>query len=191
MRGVEPIVSEADAIAFFERPRWANLWGWYKRRPTGKGVPFVELIWLPHYLIPIAVNSRRGPGAIDVSVEAHSGAFSVVDAADGLVELDPAHAAIPPRIGEEEAVTRGRKELLKSIMRRRGQRHKPVIEGAGEPELYYYPYWIYYYERRRGLIDIRILDAVSKDPGRARTKVGVLSALAGSDEAARKALDHS
>ena len=146
-------------------------------------MPFVELIWMPHYLIEFAVTSRRGPGTITVSVEAHSGAFAVTELARGFVERPDEKNTFSPKLGEEEAVVMGRKDLLQSIMRRRGQRHRPVIEkavgvgGAVGVDLFHYPYWAYYYERRRGLLDVKVLDAVTKEPGRPRTRAGVLSAL--------------
>ena len=179
MRCVEPCVSEAEAVRLFERRRFGNLWGLLGqgRRTSAGGRPFIELIWLPHYLIEFAVTSRRGPGTITVSVEAHSGAFAVIELARGLVERPDEQNTFPPKLDEEEAVVMGRKDLLQSIMRRRGQRHRPVIEKAVGVDLFHYPYWVYYYERRRGLLDVKVLDAVTRESGRPRTRAGVLSAL--------------
>ena len=180
MTYVEPRVSQTEALRFFERRRAGNLWHILHRDPIVKRgrLPYAELVWIPHYLIALGVNSSRGPGEIVVSVEAHSGAFTIVEGQAGLVEGTPEGEAFPPRLAEDEAIKIGRKELLKSIMRRRGQRHKPVIQDTRAVSLFHYPYWVYYFERRRGLLDIAVADAVTCDKGRARTKVGVLSALA-------------
>ena len=132
---------------------------------------------MPHYLIEFAVTSRRGPGTITVSVEAHSGAFAVIESARGVVERPDEKNTFPPKLGQEEAVVMGRKDLLQSIMRRRGQRHRPLIEKAVGVDLFHYPYWVYYYERRRGRLDVKVLDALTREPGRPRTRAGVLSAL--------------
>lgn len=192
---VDPRVSKASALQFFERRRFGNLWGILNRRPSvseagERRAPFAELVWLPHYMITVRVTSSRGPGEIVVSVEAHSGAFAILDTRDGLVEGEPEGGAFPPKLDEAEAVRIGRKELLRSIMRRRGQRHRPVIEDTLAIELFLYPYWVYYYERRKGLLDIQVLDAVTREKGRVRTKVGVLSAFVGSDDKARAALEN-
>jgi len=192
MRCVEPHVSEADAIQFFERPRFGNLYGLLRPKRSvssaGKRLPFAELVWLPHYLIELRVTSRRGPGAITVSVEAHAGAFAVIDSHEALTQQPDQKNTFPPRLDQEHAVKIGRKELLRSIMRRRGQRNKPLIQETLGVSMFHYPFWVYYYERRPGRLDIKILDAVAKQPGRAKTKVGVLSALTEASEASRHAL---
>jgi len=193
MRCVEPGVAEAEAVRVFERRRFGNLWGLLRRRSRTiagggtRGVPYVELIWMPHYLIEVGVTSARGPGTITISVEAHSGAFAVIESARGLVERPSEKNTFPPKLSEEDAIASGRKDLLQSIMRRRGQRHKPVIEKTVNVSLFHYPYWAYYYERRRGLLDVQVLDAVTREPGRPRTRAGVLSALVQADGGQRAA----
>ena len=195
---IEPRIDEAWAISFFERRRPGNLWGLIRPRHGSTGrvgaggprrLPCVELIWLPHHLINMRVTSRRGPGEISVVVEGHSGAFAVFERHENLVDGLPAENAFPPKLDTEEALGIARRQLLRSIMRRRGQRYKPVIEGAVHAGVFHYPFWIYYYERRRGRIDIRILDALTGEKGGARTKAGVLSALIGDDAAARAAFE--
>ena len=91
MTYIEPRVSEAAARRFCPR-RPGTLWGLLGRgrlHPSGanqpKRLPHLELIWLPYYLVPIRVRSRRGPGIIHVSVAAHSGAFAVFQMHDNLV----------------------------------------------------------------------------------------------------------
>jgi hypothetical protein len=199
MKIIEPRVLESAALAFFERPRLQNLWGFlasssnplqsdpnsHKRR-----LPSTQLVWLPHYIVSVKVDSRKGPGLIDVCVEAHSGAFAVFEMHPDLVEKEDVEGEIfSPRLEEKESVRIARTELLKTILRRRGQREKPAIVGTGEIDLFHYPFWIYYYERRRGLLDIQVYDAARGIKGGTRTKVGILSGLVGSDEAARQALD--
>jgi len=155
-------------------------------------LPRVQLVWLPHFIVSVKVTSSKGPGEIDVSVEGHSGSFAVFQMHPDLVERSEVEGeAFPPRLSPEEAIQIGRTELLKTILRQRGHRQKPAIVGTGNIDLFYYPFWIYYYERRRGLIDIQIFDAARGVKGGARTKVGILSGLVGSDAPAREALDRS
>ncbi len=188
MKYVPPRWSEAEALAFFERRRFSNLWGLLQPRRTGK-LPYVERLWLPYYLIPFQVTSGKGPGIITVSVEGHSGSFALFEMHGSLAQGELAGETPPPKLTIDEATATGRSELLRTIMRRRGQFGKPIIEEDLGVDLFYYPYWIYYFERRRGLLDILICDAVTGDKGRARTKTGILSALVGDDVKAREALD--
>jgi len=189
MHFLEARLTKSDALAIFQKTGWNNLWGVLDLGGGHKRTPHAELLWFPHYLISIKVNSRKGPGDVLVSVEGHSGVFMIVEMETDFAEGTPEGETFEPRLTEEEAIKVGRRELLKSIMRRRGHRDRPVIEETIGAELFFYPFWVYYSERRRGLLDIKILDAVTGEKGRPKTKVGVLSALIGSDKAARKALD--
>ncbi len=199
MKIIEPRVSQSSALAYFERPRWSNLWGLLRvlgrithssSTAPKKGLPRIQLVWLPHFIVTVKVVSSKGPGEIDVSVEGHSGSFAIFQMHTNLVECSQIEGEVfPPRLREDEVVQTGRAELLKTILRQRGHRDKPAIVGTGNIDLFYYPFWIYYYERRRGLIDILVFDAARGVKGGARTKVGILSGLIGSDEAAREELD--
>ncbi len=141
-------------------------------------MPRIERVWLPYYVVTLKLASPRGEGAVSVSVEGYSGAFAIFEMHDDLVEGDLEEEAFQPMLSEEEAVAIGRRELLRTILRRRGQREKPVIEETLGVEVFYYPYWVYYYERRRGLLDIRIQDALTGEKGGNRTRYGILSAFA-------------
>ncbi|MCA9437465.1 MAG: hypothetical protein KC978_16900, partial [Candidatus Omnitrophica bacterium] len=87
MRIIEPRVSEASALAHFERREWKNLWGLFRvrsdpaKRPS---LPRTQLVWLPHYIVTVLVDSKIGPGEIDVSVEAHSGSFAIFEMHENL-----------------------------------------------------------------------------------------------------------
>jgi hypothetical protein len=179
---VQPHVTETAARKHFERRRFGNLFGLLRRRssvsPSGKTLPHIELVWLPQYLITLNVTARRGPGQITVSVDAHAGAFAIIDLQGALAEGDVEGEAFPPKMGEEEAVEIGRKQLQRSIMKRRGQRHKPVVEDLAHVEVFHYPYWVYYYERRRGYLDIVVRDAATGEKTGSRPKVAVVEALA-------------
>lgn len=176
-----PNFSREHARRFFNRPRFANLWGLLKRRPRTERLPYIELVWLPYYLIEVNVTSRSGPGVIPVSVESHSGAFALCDVFDGMREgkppTDPPGECLAPALDEETARAVALKELRETIMRRRSQEHKPLIQDIHAVSLFQYPYWLEYYERWRGKLDIRVFDAVSGTAGGAMTKTGILSAL--------------
>ncbi len=190
-------MSEESALAFFQRRNWKNLWGLLRvssktrvSQSTSPRLPRTQIVWLPHHIVSIQVDSRQGPGEIDISVEAQSGAFAIFQMHENLEDVESVEGEVFDfKIEEKEAIEIGRRELLKTILRRRGQREKPAIVGAGKVDHFYYPFWIYYYERRRGLLDIQVFDAARGIKGGTRTKVGILSGLVGSDSAARAALE--
>jgi hypothetical protein len=196
MRYVEPRVPRAAAIRFFERRRLSNLYRLFRRRSSmidhkkwDQRLPRLEQIWLPYYLITFRVTSRKGPGEVDVSVEAYSGSFAFFQMREVLEEGSPEGETFPPKLAAEAAIESGRKDLLRAIMRRRGQFGKPVVEEALQVELFHYPLWVYYYQRARQFIDIRVQDAITGEKAGQRTRVGVLSAMAGPDGSAAAVLD--
>lgn len=170
-------VSREQAEGFLRKSRL----GWLRAvlAPGGTSrVSKTELVWMPYYRIPVNVESGKGPGVITVSVEAYSGSFAILEMSGELVESAPAGEAFPPHLSPEEAIKIGREELLRAIMRRRSHHGRPAITGVGEVDVFHYPYWIHYFERRKGLLDFRIMDGVSGERGGARTKTGLLNAFA-------------
>ena len=67
--------------------------------------------------------------------------------------------------------------LVKVILRRRSRAGKPLPPKTLRAELLSYPYWVYYYQRRPGLIDIKVLDAATGRPVGNKIKLGVLDAF--------------
>lgn len=172
------------ALRFFnrKRARLGRSWGALRcflasRSPFSGRLPYAELLWLPHYLIHIRVRSPKGAGEIAVSVEARTGAFAIFqmdeDLRDGLPEGDLLPASLTP----DQAARIGRDRLMETILRRRGHLQKPVPEGVTRMDSFYYPFWVFYYERRPGRVDIKLFDAVRGDPGGPKTKVAVLEAF--------------
>jgi hypothetical protein len=178
MKHIAPRMPQEVAIGQFEkRPWYSFLQPRVPASPLGENLPRIELAWLPYYIVPVEVQSRKGDGVIEVSVEAISGAFAIFQMQPNLEEGPPDGEIYPPKLSVAEAQEIGRKRLLKSVMFKRGQRGKPVPVATGEPELMHYPFWIYYYERRRSLIDFKVLDAATGKRAGHHSKLSFLEAF--------------
>jgi hypothetical protein len=190
MKFIKPRTSESAAMRFFHRRRPGNLWGLLGRRSrrtnssTNKErrLPFAELVWLPYYIIPVKVRSRRGEGEITVSVEGYSGAFAVFEMHADVVEGDIEEETFRPKLDAQDAARIARKQLLATIMRQRSNREKPAPEQVLGVDLLHWPLWVYYYERRRGRLDIRVLDAVTGSKPGPRLKASILAAFISAKE---------
>jgi hypothetical protein len=173
-------VSATEARAFFTRRRWRNLFGVLLPGETvtaaGTRLPKLELVWLGYYQIDLQVRIGRTPAVQSVSVEGYSGAFALFALHDALHDSAVEGPSFPPVIPEDEAVRIGREECLKNVLRRRSQQKKPAIEETLGVSTFYYPYWVWYY-RRRGRLDIRLMDGYTTGPGGNRTRSGLLSAF--------------
>jgi len=169
MKYLQPRVTEAAAIRFFQRRRLGNLWG-LLRQPkaatsdstsSDRRIPYAELVWLPYYIVRIALRSALGESETTVSVESYSGSFALFETQAEIVDGMPDGEIFRPRLDENEAARIARKGLLAVIMRQRSGRKRPVPGEVVNVELLQYPFWVYYYERRRERLDIRVLDAVT------------------------------
>lgn len=142
--------------------------------------PFLEVIWMPWYVVPVQVESARGPGEKITSLDGWAGLFALFDRTENILDDEPAGEIFPPKLTADQAVARARLELLKFIMRQRGSR-KPVIVGTGEPYLVHFPYWVYYCPPRRGRLGIRLVDGTDGEVPGARLRLAVLEAFIARD----------
>lgn len=142
-------------------------------------LPRIERIWFPYYLIDFQVTSSKGPGTMLCSVEAWSGSFAIFQLEDFLLDGIPNDDAprFEPRITEEAAQESARKDLLHTIMRQRSRGAKPIPEAILSTGLIYYPLYIFYFQRKKNFIDIKLRDGVNGQGIGQRTKGGVLQAF--------------
>jgi hypothetical protein len=182
-------VSEEEARRFFMRRYWRNLYGLLLPRPTvmpgGARLPRLEQVWIGYYHIDLRVRLGSTYDVQSVSVEGHSGSFAIFDMHEALVDGAIEGAHFFPAIPEAKAVEIGRYECLRTILRRRSQQKKPTIEETIDVGVFYYPYWVWYFARRSGRLDIRIQNAYTGESGGNRTRAGLLQAFV-----AQKAAEH-
>ena len=180
MRHVAPALDEARAVEILNT-------GWASRlhrllsviRPTGPDStrPHAELVWMPSYLFTIQLESKQGPGEVTCNVDACSGSFALFQMHDAVVDGEAEGETFPPTLEEAAAEKVAREELVKVILRRRSRAGKPLPTKTLSAELLSYPYWVYYYQRRPGLIDIKVLDAATGRPVGNKIKLGILDAF--------------
>jgi hypothetical protein len=152
------------------------------RRVLGIGLPpalRVELIYLPHYAITIPVYQGESKSTACAAIEACSGAFSLRRYKQELISDQPQDTGqvFTPQITEAEALEIAQDGILRNALRERGGRRTFKWAEPESVHLLLHPFWVYYYARRRGLLDIRLLDAVTGDRPGSKTKGGVLDAF--------------
>jgi hypothetical protein len=154
-----------------------KLFGQNRSLPVAGRLPHLEQVWLPYYLIQINTRVRESVTAVAVSVEAHSGAFAIFEMHDILTEGTPTGESFPPKLDASEAERLGRQALLAAFLRQVRTLKKSELLETLSVTLFLYPYWVYYYERRPELLDIRLLDAVTGQKAPSRTKAAILEAF--------------
>ena len=179
MRHVTPSVDESRAIEILNRgwlARWRRLSSARFDDATSPSRP-AELIWMPCFLVRIPLKSSQGDTEVTCSVDGCSGAFALFQMDEAIADGAAQDEAFPPLHDEAEAEALARAALVKVILRRRGSAGKPTPGPTQSIELLQYPYWVYYYRRRRGLLDIQVLDAATGQRAGQKIKLGVLEAF--------------
>lgn len=162
-----PQLSKDDAIEVLSRRRFTLLQRLAFRsaaRPVNPS--HVHLLWMPHYLIDLNIESPKGKAIQRVTLDSYSGAFSLwnIDAPP-TVGL-PDGESFAPRMNVDAGVRRAIVALTNTTLHMRGQKGKPHVTGYSAVQLLYYPYWVYYFERKKGRLDIKIVDgAMGERPG--------------------------
>jgi hypothetical protein len=148
-------------------------------------LPYMEVVWLPYYHLCIETVAKGASRPVDVLVSSHDGQFAMMDLS-GLTfaSLDDAEH-FDPIMSQDDAVEIARTSLVAAILRSPGWGTKPKIGQTLHVELVQYPFWTYTFERRRGRLDIRVLDAITgKLPG-PKTKGTILQAFVAAKRAAQ------
>lgn len=145
----------------------------------GRTYPYAERIWFPYYLFTIEVTSRKGAGFMQVTVESWSGAFAIFQLDEYLSDADRAEGDVfPHRRDMDACAISAREDLLHTILRQRSRMGGKPMPGeitAREPILY--PLWVYYYFRRKNLLDIKVVDGATGRLIGHRTRGAILQAF--------------
>lgn len=170
-------VDEARARAWFSRRRAGNLWGLFSTG-AGRGTVCPRRVGIPYYRVPVMRDGAGLPGASALCVDAVGGSFSFLHGLDQFREGRAACETLPVLLTPEEALARAREGLVAAVLGQRGGRKKTDLALDGAPQLFTYPLWVCICRRRRGYLDVRVLDAVSGERGGPAVRSAVLKGFA-------------
>ena len=143
---------------------------------SARQLPYLELVWMPQYLMTFAMHGRRGAETARVTVDGLTSQFTLFFADHQLREGAPEGEIPDPEIGPDRAETIARRAAQSWLLRYHRVR-KLNIGAMQSIELLRYPFWVYYYQRRRGLLDLRIVDAVTGELPGSKLKYGIVRAF--------------
>lgn len=173
-----PQLSRDDAIGILRRRRLQRLRRLVFRQPVPQvRSSDVHLIWMPQFLIDLQIESDRGQAIQRVTLDGWCEVFALWNIETQPEKGLPAGEFFPPRIDVDEGVRKAIVSLTNTTLRMRGQRNKPHVLGHAATELLYYPYWVYYFERKKGRFDVKIVDGVLGELPGSQVKRAVLEAF--------------
>jgi len=142
----------------------------------------LERVWMPYYLFEYGLESKGLERSVVVSVDGWAGEFSLFGTSPTVNDESIEEDWYSPKLDGDEAQAIAKRELALAVLRRRSRGEKPSVGGLLSSDLLLYPFWVYYYERRPGALDILVQDAVTGAKGGAKTKVAILEAFKAQDE---------
>ena len=177
---------------------------------VGHRRPHLEQLWLPYFLVRFELRSADKTQRAHVLVCGGEGTAQVADETalrfapspetddNGPPAPPPADAAsharptstraprvFPATLSASDAVSRARHTLEVALLSSvRWSRRWPDVQLL-DVEAVGYPFWVYYFPRRGGMLDAALLDAVTGRRAGPKAKVALLAALL----AARSAAD--
>jgi len=183
-RFLEPVVTATVARERLGR-RAFERFGRSRRSDSGSSagnsgdrrLPFLELVWLPHYRLTVELEGKHRTAPVEVLVGAIDGHFALVDLARVQWRRAPPTSAFEAHLGPDEAVATARERLLRTILQVPGLPSRPHVGQVLATSLIHYPFWVWYYQRRRGILDFKMLDGMTGSAAGARLKVAFLQAL--------------
>ncbi|NUM54960.1 MAG: hypothetical protein HUU46_15035 [Candidatus Hydrogenedentes bacterium] len=148
------------------------------RKPLApaRALPYLELVWMPQYLMTFAMHGIRGPETACVTVDAYSSQFALFFAENQVRSGVPDGELPEPDLSPARAEATARANAHKWLLRYHRVR-RLTIGALVSIEVLRYPFWVYYYQRRRGLLDVRIADAVTGELPGSKTKYAIVRAF--------------
>ncbi len=188
MIGIRSQVSRELASRKFQRHRRGRLrsfvrWVFRKKDDNaqqplaGERGAKLEKVWLPCHRVRFPLTKEGREGAFELLVGGHDAAVVRVKGGGLEIETVADREQFAPVVGIEEAVEIARQQLTIARVREPGWSNQVLNVGQPEVELWQYPYWAYYYERRKGMLDVLLLDAVTGTLVGSRTKAAFLTAI--------------
>jgi hypothetical protein len=161
--------------------------GWLTRSDRSKAfvadmqrsLPLLETVWLPTFRATMTAQTTARTATFDALVDAHSGQVVMADFVGAEWVEQPNEPCQLLAISAARALELARSAVTRAVISRPGWGRRFDVEYAGECELIGYPVWAYYFVSYRGMLDAKLLDAMTGAVGGARLKQALLATLAG------------
>ncbi len=181
MKLLAPRISLPVARRRLRRRRGIKIRAWLARtgaqRRGRKRHQRIELVRLPAYCVAFRVFDGTRHGEIELLVDAHVASVRRFTATESDWCESDSGKLFAPALAAAAARRAAHEQLLAILLREPGWlRQQPQISEASI-ELVQYPYWVYYWRRPSGMLDVRLLDAWTGELAGTKVRLAFLDAL--------------
>lgn len=189
VNGLVPRVSRDAARQKLSRRGLAERLSWLWRLPAAfkavdttpqqNGLPRLETVWLPTYRVTFARGGAAQAATFDALVNGHTGHTVIFDLTGNEWTVLEDQYVTEPDVSAERALELARAAVARAQLSRPGWGRRESADVQGDCDLIGYPIWAYYFLSHAGMLDAKLLDALTGAPGGARLMTALLATLAG------------
>jgi len=142
----------------------------------------VERVYVPHYLFTFHQSARSGVEVHYLLIDAVCGFGAFTNAEPELRREGSQEAVLQTLVPQEKAQEKARDWLAKWNLRRHAFHWKPPELLSSRALFFHFPFWVAYYQRPSGRVDLEVVDGVRGylEGGRTKHLIGQgLGALQG------------
>jgi len=130
----------------------------------------VEKVYVPHYLFTFHQSARSGTEVHYVLVDAVCGFGAFTNVEPELRKEGPEAPVFATLVPHEKALAKARDWLTKWNLRKHTFHLKPPELLSSRALLFHFPFWVAYYQRPSGRMDLEVVDGVQGYMEGGRTK---------------------
>jgi hypothetical protein len=130
----------------------------------------IEKVYIPHYLFIFHQSTRAGVEVHYVLIDAVCG-FGVFTNADLKMRNEEATEPIfPALVSQEKGLEKAKDWLTRWNIRKHAFHLKPPELLSSQVRFFHFPFWVAYYQRPKGRVDIEVIEGVQGYLEGGRTK---------------------
>ncbi len=130
----------------------------------------LEKVYIPHYLFTFHQSTKSGTEVHYILIDAVCGFGAYTNVEPGLRKETPEDRILPTLIPQGKAQEKAKEWLARWNTRRHVFQFTPPELLSSRAAIFYLPFWVAYYQRPRGRVDVEVVDGVQGYLEGGRTK---------------------
>jgi hypothetical protein len=181
---VLPFEKVESVLVKWEKKRRGLLGPLLFRDSTNRRLASIEKVYVPHHLFILHQSTRSGTEVHYVLVDAVCGFGAYTNVDPELQKKEPEEPVLPTLFSEEKAREKAKEWLTRWNLRRHTFHVNPPELLGLKVRFFHLPFWVAYYQRPKGRVDVEVVDGTLGYLEGARTKYMIktgMDALKGSE----------
>jgi hypothetical protein len=120
----------------------------------------IEKVYIPHYLFVFEQSTGAGVEIHYVLIDAVCGFGAFTDADLKMRSVEAAEPIFPALVPREKALQKAKDWLSRWNIRKHAFHFKTPEFLSSQVRFFHYPFWVAFYQRPKGRVDVEVLDGI-------------------------------